>query len=68
MVIVTEKDMHKINNKLAVIIGNIDIGERKGTLKESVVKASEELQQIIGGILDRNKEVMKFFDSEIEEL
>jgi len=67
MVVLTEKEMHLINNKLTIIIGNIDIGDRKGTLKECVVKASEELQKIIGDILHRNTKIQKLLNLDMEK-
>ena len=59
MIFLTDSEMHVINNKLTIIIGNIDIGDRKGTLKHNVVKASEELQKIFGEILERNFKIKK---------
>jgi len=59
MIFVTDDEMHTINNKLTVIIGNIDIGDRKGVLKDNVIKASKELQEIFGKLLIRNLKVQK---------
>ena len=59
MVIITDEEMHRINNKLAIIVGNIDIGERKGSFQANVLKASKELQETFGEILERNLEIRK---------
>lgn len=62
MIFVTEDEMHTINNKLTIIIGNIDIGYRKGSLKDNVIKASKELQEILGMISHRNLKIKALLD------
>ena len=69
MVLLTNEEMHVINNKLTIIIGNIDINDiadGKGTLKNSVVKASKDLKKIIVEILNRNIQIQNLLKPDIE--
>jgi hypothetical protein len=66
MIFVTDDEMHTINNKLTVIIGNIDIRDRKGVLKDNVVKASAELKKIIGAIFHRNLKIRALLEPKKE--
>jgi len=67
MIFITDKEMHGINNKLAIIIGNIDIGYIKGSLKDNVIKASKELQEILGVISHRNLKIKALLDPNMDK-
>ena len=66
MVLITDKEMHVINNKLAIIIGNIDIGKRKKSLNSTVIDAGEDLHDIVGNVLDRHHKIQKILDPDKE--
>lgn len=65
MVIITNEEMHRINNNLAVIVGNVEMGEKRSEFQENVLKASKELQETVNRVLIRNTEIKKLLGRDI---
>ena len=66
MVLITDREMHVINNKLAIIIGNIDIGQRKKILNNTVIDAGGVLHDVVGKVLDRHHKIQNILDPDKE--